>query len=195
MPTHTSIFLNELLAQLEIAVRANDRPRALELSRKIQQRLATDAAENASVERQMRALLAELDAPRPTVEIAERVDFRVLDVERDSTPVAGDTVYPVWFGTNREPAADGVTFTNTRHAGTTRGRVLVNVPEAHRFGETGNAFWKRLLRFDLRDDRLRIQATEQRERDTFFAEIHSAMQAARDTGGAPHALFFCTGLT
>ena len=32
------------------------------------------------------------------------------------------------------------------------------VPEAHRFGETGTGFWRRLLRFDLRDDRLRLGA-------------------------------------
>ena len=102
-------------------------------------------------------------------------------------------VYPVWFGTNRRPAPDGRSFTQERHTHTTRGRVLVHVPEAHRIGETGNNFWKRLLRFDLRDDHLRIQRVELRERDAFFAEIHEVMQAARDTGSPPHALFFLHG--
>lgn len=193
MPTTASPSLHDLLTQLQTAIRTNDRPQALELSRKIQLRLAADAAENASVERQMRALLVELAAPRPPVEVLERVDFRVLDAERDIGAVAGGTVYPVWFGTNRKAAADGVTFTNTRRAVTTRGRVLVNVPEAHRFGETGTGFWKRLMRFDLRDDRLHIHATEQQERDAFFKEIQAAMQAARDTGSAAHALFFLHG--
>src|ERR1019366_1233009 len=67
------------------------------------------------------------------------------------------------------------------------------VPEAHRFGETGSAFWKRLLRFDLRDDHLRLQHIERQELDAFFSEIHTAMQAARESGETPHALFFLHG--
>ena len=90
-------------------------------------------------------------------------------------------VYPVWFGTNRKPdAGDG--FTGERHDRVTLGRVEVFVPEAHRFGETGNAFWKRLLRFDLRDDRLRLQRVQNQDRDAFYSEIHQAMQAARESG-------------
>jgi pimeloyl-ACP methyl ester carboxylesterase len=69
----------------------------------------------------------------------------------------------------------------------------VYVPEAHRFGETGMGFWGRLLRFDLRDDRLRLQHVERQERDTFFADIHQAMQVARDSGKQPHALLFLHG--
>jgi esterase/lipase superfamily enzyme len=69
----------------------------------------------------------------------------------------------------------------------------VHVPEAHRFGETGNPFWKRLLRFDLRDDHLRIQRVAERKRGAFFAELHKAMKAARDTGSLPHAIFFVHG--
>ncbi len=187
MPT-----IAELLSQLEAAVRSADRPRALELARQIQQRLAAEAAEGAAVERQVRALLSELDEPKSQMEALKIVEFAN---ERALAPAAEEAgvVYPVWFGTNRKPAADGLTFTNTRHSIMTRGRVLVYVPEAHRFGETGNAFWKRLLRFDLRDDRLRLQAVEARERDVFFAEIRQAMQAARDTGNPPHALFFLHG--
>ena len=102
------------------------------------------------------------------------------------------TLYPVWFGTNRKPDNHG-SFSNKRSTVTTRGRVLVNVPEAHRFGETGTGFWKRLFRFDLRDDSLRIQRVEQRERVEFFSEINEAMQASRETGNQPHALFFLHG--
>ena len=113
-----------------------------------------------------------------------------------SGPPAGTedgVVYPVWFGTNRKPNAQGTGFTGERHDRVTRGRVEVYVPEAHRFGETGTPFWKKLLRFDLRDDTLRVQRVERQERDAFFAEIHAAMQAARDSGEAPHALFFLHG--
>ena len=67
------------------------------------------------------------------------------------------------------------------------------MPEAHRFGETGSGFWTRLMRLDLRDDRLRVQRVEPQERDAFFAEIREAMRAARDTGEPPHALFFLHG--
>ena len=59
-------------------------------------------------------------------------------------------------------------FTGERHARITHGRVEVYVPEAHRFGETGVASGGRLLRFDLRDDRLRLQHVERQERDIFF---------------------------
>ena len=187
MPT-----LQQLLTDLALAVRTGDRARALELERQISQRLATEAADRASVERQVRALLAELDAPpepRP-----EPVTFETFSAERSTLPEMAECVdYPVWFGTNRKPSANGTSFGNERDSRTTLGRVLVRVPEAHRFGETGNAFWKRLLRFDLRDDRLRLQSVEPRERDAFFSEIHEAMQAARDSGSQPHALFFLHG--
>jgi esterase/lipase superfamily enzyme len=109
-----------------------------------------------------------------------------------SSSASNGVVYPVWFGTNRKPDNSGG-FTNERHSLTTRGRVLVHVPEAHRFGETGTSFWKRLLRFDLRDDNLRIQRVEKREKDAFFSEIQEAMRAARDSGNQPHALFFIHG--
>jgi esterase/lipase superfamily enzyme len=99
----------------------------------------------------------------------------------------------VWFGTNRKPATAGDGFTGARHDRITLGRVDVYVPEAHRFGETGNAFWKRLLRFDLRDDRLRLQRLESRSRDAFFSEIHRAMQDARENGETPHALVYLHG--
>ena len=94
-----------------------------------------------------------------------------------------------------QPQADGAGdgFTGERHDRVTRGRVEVYVPEAHRFGETGTAFWKRLLRFDLRDDRLRLQHVERQERDAFFSDIHQAMQAARESGEQPHALVFLHG--
>jgi len=71
--------------------------------------------------------------------------------------------------------------------------VEVYVPEGHRFGETGTAFWKKLWRFDLRDDRLRVQRMEPQERDAFFAEIRAASETARDNGETPHALFFLHG--
>jgi esterase/lipase superfamily enzyme len=108
-------------------------------------------------------------------------------------PEAGGVVYPVWFGTNRKPNARGDGFTGERHDRVSLGRVEVIVPEAHRFGEIGSSLMTRLWRFDLRDDRLRVQQVETRERKAFFAEIQQVMQAARDGGDRPHALVFLHG--
>ena len=187
MPTAT-----ELLIQLESAVRAGDRLRAIELVRQIQQQLVHDQHEQAALERRVRELLAELDRPTTALRVRS-ADFLTLERGvKESAPDEG-VVYPVWFGTNRKPNSQGTGFTGERHDRVTCGRVEVYVPEAHRFGETGTSFWKKLLRFDLRDDTLRVQRVERQERDAFFAEIHSAMQAARESGEAPHALFFLHG--
>jgi esterase/lipase superfamily enzyme len=193
MPTLTNPQqpLADLLADLEAAVRAGDRTRALQLAQMIMRQLVSELADRSGVERHVRALLAELDAPKPQ---PDRLTIEAFPTERSVKPEEADgVVYPVWFGTNRKPTADGTYFSNERASCTSRGRVLVHVPEAHRFGETGSGFWKRLLRFDLRDDRLRIQQVEPRERDAFFSEIRDAIQAARDSGSQPHALFFLHG--
>ncbi len=68
MPTPALPPLADLLTALEAAVRAGDRARATQLAQAILQRLASEAAEGASLERRMRALMAHLDqsvaAPR-----------------------------------------------------------------------------------------------------------------------------------
>lgn len=178
--------LPELLAALEAAVRAGDRDLAFELEHAIQQRLAADASDRDRIEREVRALIAQLDTPlnRP-----DTLTHDLFELERGGA--SQGEVYPVWFGTNRQREGEG--FGCTRSMQTTLGRALVYVPEAHRFGETGNAFWRRLLRFDLRDDRLRLQATETRERGAFFDELNATMRAAREAGETPHALVFLHG--
>lgn len=187
MPT-----LNQLLTDLAAAVRAGDRQRAVELARQIQQRLATESADRAGLERQVRALLAELDTARPSVPAVKLVEFAN---ERSRTPVAAEAgvVYPVWFGTNRKPTLPGGGFTSERHDRVTRGRADVFIPEAHKFGETGSPFWKKLLRFDLRDDTLRLQQVTPQERAAWFGEIQQAMRDAKESGDTPHALFFLHG--
>ena len=183
--------LNQLLADLASVVRAGDRPRALELARQIQQRLATEAADRASVERQVRALLAELNAPNPRRDTLESI---VLSNERSgSAPESDRVVYPVWFGTNRKPAGDGSVFTSERHDHVTRGRADVFIPEAHRFGETSSSFWTKLRRFDLRDDTLRVQRVTPQDRDAWLSGIQQAMRDAKESGDTPHALFFLHG--
>ena len=183
--------LAQLLTQLESAVGAADRSRALELARQIQQQLVLEQQENEALERQVRELLAQLDRPAPQVppHRVETLHATRGDMARD----ADGEVYPVWFGTNRKPNATATGFTGQRHDRVTRGRVDVFVPEAHRFGETGSSFWQKLRRWDLRDDTLRVQRVEQRERDAFLAEIHAAMQTVRESGESPHALVFLHG--
>lgn len=206
MPTPNNMQrpLTELLAELELAVRIGDRARATQLEQTILQRLATETAERDAMERRVRALMEELklaELTRPAIRPSIRgvgKEAESIDLERgveSATAGAVGVVYPVWFGTNRKPAAGatGESFTNERHDSVTRGRVAVFVPEAHRFGETGASFWRRLLRFDLRDDRLRIQEITRQERDAFYAEIQQAMEAARVSGEPAHALFYLHG--
>lgn len=181
--------LTDLLRELEDAVRAGDRDRALLLEQTILQRLVMESYDRESVERRVRALMERL----AEAELLVTNRFALDGELSTASPGAEDVIYPVWFGTNRKPAAQDDGYTGERHDRISRGRVEVRVPEAHRFGETGTAFWKRLLRFDLRDDRLRLQHVETQDRDAFFADIHQAMQAARDSDEQPHALFFLHG--
>jgi esterase/lipase superfamily enzyme len=183
--------LAELITELETAVRARDGARAIELARQIEQRLVQDRHEQAAIERRVRALIAELNQPGPAPLLLDPLDFRA---ERGGGEAeAGGVVFPVWFGTNRKPRPRGNSFSIDRHDRVTHGRAEVYVPETHRFGETGTAFWKKLLRFDLRDDRLRVQHIQPQERNAFFSEIHAATEAARESGETPHALFFLHG--
>lgn len=175
----------ELLAALQQAVRSGNSERAQELSRQIQQRLLQETADCAAIERQVRALLNELEQPG---QIPTALTFNDLQQQLSG---AADLVYPVWYGTNRQPLGDG--FSGQRHPQVTYGRALVYVPQAHRFGETGSSLWQRMRRFDLRDDRLRLQSTDALDQGTFFSQLRDEMQAARDNGDAPHALVFLHG--
>ncbi|MFH1033398.1 MAG: alpha/beta hydrolase [Pseudomonadota bacterium] len=191
MPT-TSATVPELLAALEAAVRAGDRQRASQLAQDLLRALAAGAAERDRLERRVRELLARLDQP------AAGETLKLFHAMRDDTRAAAadeaeGVVYPVWFGTNRRPTPDGQGFGAQRHDRLSRGRVEVHVPRAHRFGETGGGFWRRLLRFDLRDDRLRVQRVTPQERQAFFADLAQAMADARASGEAPQALFFLHG--
>lgn len=181
--------LRDQLAELAAAVLAGDHDRAHALSQAILQRLAREATERDLAEVQVRALILALEA-RPSDDDPE--SFMSFDMASPE-PGIGGALYPVWFGTNRKPAANGASFTHERHTATTLGRVLVHIPYAHRAGETGSSLWKRLRRLDLRDDRLRVHHVEPRDRTAFFAELNATMQDARDDGDVPHALLFLHG--
>ncbi|BCJ07972.1 hypothetical protein PRtIB026_A23390 [Pseudomonas sp. RtIB026] len=176
----------DMMAMLELAVRANDHERARELEQEILLRLSCDNSEFAHIEQRVQALLAELRQPRKG---AEALSLDDLTLERTSTQPG--ILYPVWFGTNRKPQDNG--FSNERHHLVTYGKASVFVPEAHRFGETGSNFWRRLWRFDLRDDNLHLKAIELRDEAAFFAQVLTETQTAEDEGGTPHALVFLHG--
>jgi esterase/lipase superfamily enzyme len=199
--------LAELLAELEEAIQSGNPYRAELLRSMILQRLATEAADRDSIERRVQALTAgiglwELSDPTrgpSAIDLALDRDVRRSPTTRGEqtergAPTEKDLIYPVWFGTNRKPLAEGTGFGSARHDRITRGRVDVHVPKAHRFGETGSSFLRRLFRFDLRDDRLQVQRIETLERDDFFHQMRQVQEdAARAPRRPPHALFFLHG--
>ena len=62
MPTAATPLV-ELLTELESAIRAGDRSRAVRLEQAILQRLATEGADRDNMERRVRGLMANLDQP------------------------------------------------------------------------------------------------------------------------------------
>src|SRR5713101_6970544 len=108
IPTNPQQPLADLLTELEAAVRAGDRVRATQLEQTILQRLASEAADRAGLERHVRALMAALDQPAAGPRVSNLDPF---NLERSSPPPGADgVVYPVWFGTNRKPTAQGDGF-------------------------------------------------------------------------------------
>jgi len=98
--------LEALLASLEAAVASKNRDRAIELERTILTHVASDAVVCASLERRVQALMADLDLPSVTQPVDDR---EIFALERNlSREKANGVVYPVWFGTNRALAADGI---------------------------------------------------------------------------------------
>lgn len=183
--------LADLLARLEAAMRAGDRKLALELLRLVQQQLVRESHGLAAAERRVQAVQAELDRPAVLAEV------KITDIFKSERAITGTvtdkgTVFPVWYGTNRKPDGFGG-FGTARHDLTTRGRAEVFVPEAHRFGEIGTPFWKRMLRFDLRDDTLRLQQLSTLSHDAWLVELQQAMRDAEATGEPSHALVFLHG--
>ena len=194
--------LTRLLGELEAAVKAGNRARAHDVAGKIeglilrnieQERAKTEESYRRSLAKVVE-LLAIVDRPAPAR--GRPTDDRTLagpDTVR--AMAAGEEpsgkVFPVWFGTNREPLGDG--FGNKRAGKTTLGVAEVYVPEAHRFGEVGTSWWTKLRRLDLRDDMLRVQRIHSLDVAAFFAQVDAAVKAARNPDGPPQALVFIHG--
>lgn len=224
---------------LRAAIAAHDRERAHEIAQRIEQLLARRHTELRNTERELRALMASLDAsieedvihatlpddtlglPPGEIPIIDidagaigEIVIEVDDLEDDHVhrkaqvrviddtdwlkgptltigPEGADRLYPVWYGTNRRP--DGRGFSAERNDRTTHGRADVFVPKNRRTGETGNGWLRRLLRLQLRSDRLRLQDTKVLDADAYHGEIASASAEARALFGTSHALVFLHG--
>jgi len=195
--------LTRLLGELEAAVKAGDRARAHDVAGKIerlilrnieQERAKTEEGYRRTLQK-VAEMLARIDRPAPVR--TRPTDARTLAAPDPVRPMAAGEqpagrVFPVWFGTNRNPLASGG-FGQERAGKTTLGVAEVFVPEVHRFGEVGTPFWKRLVRFDLRDDTLRVQRIRSLGETDFFTEVAAAVKEARDPDGPPQALVFIHG--
>jgi esterase/lipase superfamily enzyme len=118
-----------------------------------------------------------------------------LTVERLNA-ASGQTVYPVWFGTNRKPIKLSefiVDFSNQHHDLVSVGRVDVVVPDTHRFGEIGSSFWRRLWRRDLRNDRLEIASLESMSDWQLWHDLRQEMRLIRENGDSPQGLIYLHG--
>ena len=194
--------LTRLLGELEAAVKAGDRARAHDVAGKIeglilrniaQERTKTEGSYRRSLDK-VAELLAIVDRPAPVRRRA--TDDRTLAGPALARSMAAGEepsgkVFPVWFGTNREPLGDG--FGNKRAGKTTLGVAEVYVPEAHRLGEVGTSWWTKLRRLDLRDDTLRVQQIRTLAETDFFKDVAAAVKAARNPDGPSQALVFIHG--
>ncbi len=104
-------------------------------------------------------------------------------------------LYPVWFGTNRQPndindLSKG--FSGNRaediHA-VYYGRCDVAIPETHKFGETGNSWWKRWAKFDFgEDDHLALQRIYgTKDADSFWKALRADFR--KDENGQDALIF------
>lgn len=105
-------------------------------------------------------------------------------------------MYRVWFGTNRQPLEPDHPergFGSARSRETRYGHVDVWVPRAHRFGETGSSFLKRLMRFEFSDDRLQVRAITTGNGATVWSALQAQMDAANQRGEPADGLVFLHG--
>jgi esterase/lipase superfamily enzyme len=90
------------------------------------------------------------------------------------TAPRGDTqqahMYDVWYATNRRTNGHG--FDNQVDKVMHYGVCAVEVPKTHSFGSIGRSWWKRWLKLEFSDDRLKIvRKIESSSEDQFFGDI------------------------
>jgi esterase/lipase superfamily enzyme len=100
---------------------------------------------------------------------------RAVDPDQPNSP----RLYPVWFGTNRQPndLADLTKgFSNNRasdESATYYGICKVAIPKSHKFGSVGSSWWKRFRTWT--DDRLQLQEIEPLGEEKFWESTRRAL--------------------
>jgi esterase/lipase superfamily enzyme len=91
-------------------------------------------------------------------------------------------VYPVWFGTDREPndggdLAKGFSCDRAKDPSAIYfGMCDVVIPKAHKFGSVGSSWWKRFVTID--DDRLILRKIRLLQREAFWSSARDAIALA-----------------
>ncbi|MEU0877409.1 alpha/beta hydrolase [Lentzea sp. NPDC005914] len=133
------------------------------------------------------ASLTPLDPATPIFALEGAREFR-YDSEKVRDPETEPRLYEVWYGTNRKPVKDG--FGDQRDDSVHHGVCEVAIPKAHKFGSIGTAWYKRWIRLDFADDRIRVQARRPLDGpDEFFADLREGL--ADSTG--KQVLFYLHG--
>lgn len=215
-PSPETTPLAVLLERLAEAVEKGERKLAIGISEEIRLCLATDEeGDRPAIEARVRGLLDLLGPPGGKPEVRLDLDLSGWDLgegnvleslpqpdlnwhgtfnlERGLGQEEDGVVFPVWYGTNRASNVDGTGFTGERGDRVSYGCARVWIPKSHRFGETGNPWWKRLLRLQLADDRLRLQGIDEHTHDAFYDELRRAVEESHDPSGPKTALLFLHG--
>lgn len=152
-------------------------------------------------------LLADLRAPHDDARLADAINrlrwmadeaANLAETRRGEARQVGKLtnegfVYPVFFGTNREPlnrARPRSGFSAKRSGSVTYGRCDVWVPPTHRIGEIGRPFWKRWPRLQFPDDRLRLDTIAFLSEADFWRDLRKTMTAEVSES---HGLVFLHG--
>jgi esterase/lipase superfamily enzyme len=107
----------------------------------------------------------------------------------------------VWYGTNRKPTGNSAEYRWERHSRDdgnpiiTYGHLDVNIPRSHRLGEIGNPLWRRLLRGELKSDRLEITDRAMLEEDRFWSSLRTSVSDLKEMadGDDVHAMVYIHG--
>jgi esterase/lipase superfamily enzyme/GNAT superfamily N-acetyltransferase len=164
----------EMQAELQLNVRfvdaaSNNRSALLSLAALLKLHLHTSTRPGLAFEGTPRPNIVALQEPTMPSPPASTV-FR-LD------PAAGTRIYTVWYGTNRRPIVFGDSsngYSGERDNIVHYGKCDVSIPQSHRFGDTGSAWYKRWLRRD--DDRLLLMSITGLEQDLFWTDMQSTLQ-------------------
>lgn len=132
------------------------------------------------------------DAPRLPSSTNDKLALEVESSSGSSQP-DGSRIYPVWFGTNRSMLADYSGFSNERSQRVTWGKVHVRIPKAHRFGEIGTGWFRKLMRRNFACDTLSVSDVQVLSRGEALSGIRNSIALARKTDELAHAMVFIHG--